>query len=156
LVYAKVLMEISPTKKLPSLIKVGVAEGVEAEVSVSYSWKPDIFDTCQTFGHLVETCPKSINVSLVPFEDRVPLPRPSMRCVPKVPVAFPPGPPSISGVVSNAGMDVLLPGSSQTPFIINSGGIVVAYIHVIVQKLFLLNLYHGTFLSELGFITHPT
>lgn len=54
--YARALIEIISTKPLPSKMKVGLAEGLDMEVDVQYSWKSDICSTCQSFGHTSDTC----------------------------------------------------------------------------------------------------
>jgi hypothetical protein len=60
---------------LPMVLKVKLDESHVAEVRVRYSWKPEICDSCQSFGHCAVSCPGLV----VPFSGRTPLPRPPVR-----------------------------------------------------------------------------
>lgn len=89
LVYAKALVEISPSKPLPSSIRFKISEGVEAEIIVRYGWKPDIRTSCQSFGHLMKSCARSASTP-IPLENGVPFPYPTLKWVLKPPRASKP------------------------------------------------------------------
>lgn len=83
--YAKVLIEITLEKPLPSKLSVRIAKGHVAVVDVHYIWKPEICMACHFFGHIKESRKVMIYGTPLPFSDRVPLPRPpSMSSVLKV------------------------------------------------------------------------
>lgn len=73
LVYAKALIEITPTKPLPSVFKVRLVEDVFAKVRVRYNWKSDICTSCQSFGHLLDVYSSLATVVTVLLDSRVPL-----------------------------------------------------------------------------------
>lgn len=81
--YARVLIEISRTKPLPSKLNVKLAQGLDMEVDVQYSWKTDICTSCRLFGHISDTClvrPISTSQSR---PTKIPLPRPVLKWVSK-------------------------------------------------------------------------
>jgi hypothetical protein len=82
LMFAKALIEISPSKPLPTSIPVQLAVGHVVEVRVRYGWVPDICIFCHSFGHLTLDCHHSVASVAAP---KFPLPRPCRRIwVPKV------------------------------------------------------------------------
>lgn len=81
--YARVLIEISRTKPLPSKLNVKLAQGLDMEVDVQYSWKTYICTSCRLFGHISDTClvrPISTSQSR---PTKIPLPRPVLKWVSK-------------------------------------------------------------------------
>lgn len=81
LFYARALIEISPLKLLPSVLKVRIIEGHEMEISVNYSWKLGMCSNCQSFGYIAVKCLRNSPLSLV---DRTPLSRMETKWVPNI------------------------------------------------------------------------
>ena len=107
LMYAKALIEISPSKPLPTSIHVQLAVGHIVEVRVRYGWVPDICTYCHSFGHLARDCLHSETSAAAP---KLPLPRPRPRIwVPKVSVPHAPQAPLPDLPVPSLPLD--LPGS---------------------------------------------
>ncbi|PWA53701.1 hypothetical protein CTI12_AA443880 [Artemisia annua] len=64
--FARVLVEVSAKKELPSEIEVVYRNGQEKEmcrkkVKVLYDWKPSRCETCCVFGHSDQLCKKNVN-----------------------------------------------------------------------------------------------
>jgi hypothetical protein len=110
LMYAKALIEISPSKPLPTSIPVQLAVGHIVEVRVRYGWVPDICTYCHSFGHLTSDCHHTVASAAAP---KLPLPRPRRRIwVPKVPPPHPyPAPVAAMPVLSDPFLPLVLPVS---------------------------------------------
>jgi hypothetical protein len=104
LMFAKALIEISPTKPLPSSISVQIAVGHVVEVRVRYGWVPDICTACLSFGHSTIDCHHSVASAAAP---KSPLPRPQRRIwVPKA---------SAPSTISNPAPEAMMPVLSVPP-----------------------------------------